>query len=622
MVKAGRLTLQFATVAFHFACLSHVTAFSASSSSRTRTIVGDTNNSDRVTSKSSFWESPSKVASLPDPPSDKILQSILERPHRGGFEPIWDIPTYSPTITYGKIPSDLIGTLATNGPGRIRIKGRQFGHWFDGDGYVTSLVLNGETNEVSFTGKYVRTERYNLQCNADDDDATRTRIDEPPLAFGGFWTQKGTGKWYENLICIPKNPANTATLWLPPRGNGSSRLYALCEGGNPIMLHPYTLETIGDETPFEKSRDINTDKADADADADAGAFFSAHFSKCHSTGKLYNHGTIINPFGPNSLKLMQMDEDGTVLQERVVNEHDLAYDAQLHDSAISSDYMAYITCPWIASDNAMVQMLIGREALGNMYQWDEEKGSYIYIHNLEDLSLKYKIKLPNLMSMYHLVDVYNEPEAGDTDEGGEVIYIRVAEHETNDRAKLEEQFGNPYQNAKASERQIRAKLREYKVICKVGEEPIVTVSDIGGSTGTNPPSPAPALCEFPALNAAWNPNTRNRYCWTNAASSDDVPWLDGIQKVDMLTGECSDVKTFGEGCYGCGPAFVPKDKDNGNAMSEDDGYIISNVYCSKDHRTDVVVLDAKTLDLLCRIGLEHHVPYQFHGDFMPHFLGM
>eukprot|EP00553_Chaetoceros_curvisetus_P014883 CAMPEP_0204650650 /NCGR_PEP_ID=MMETSP0718-20130828/11983_1 /ASSEMBLY_ACC=CAM_ASM_000674 /TAXON_ID=230516 /ORGANISM="Chaetoceros curvisetus" /LENGTH=140 /DNA_ID=CAMNT_0051674143 /DNA_START=93 /DNA_END=512 /DNA_ORIENTATION=+ len=138
MVEVGRHLLMFSS-------LLHVTAFSTTSRTTTAT-------------DSSFWESPSKVASLPDPPNGQILQSILERPYRGGFEPIWDIPTYSPTITNGQIPSDLIGTLATNGPGRIRIKGRRLGHWFDGDGYVTSLVLNGETNEISFTGKYVRTE--------------------------------------------------------------------------------------------------------------------------------------------------------------------------------------------------------------------------------------------------------------------------------------------------------------------------------------------------------------------------------------------------------------------------------------------------------------------------------
>jgi carotenoid cleavage dioxygenase-like enzyme len=46
------------------------------------------------------------------------------------------------------VPAELTGTLYRAGPGRIRLGAYKYEHWFDGDGYLTAIELDGEKNAV------------------------------------------------------------------------------------------------------------------------------------------------------------------------------------------------------------------------------------------------------------------------------------------------------------------------------------------------------------------------------------------------------------------------------------------------------------------------------------------
>jgi carotenoid cleavage dioxygenase-like enzyme len=80
----------------------------------------------------------------------------------------------------------------------------------------------------------------------------------------------------------------------------------------------------------------------------------------------------------------------------------------------------------------------------------------------------------------------------------------------------------------------------------------------------------------------------------------------------------SPVITFGKGSFAGAPAFIPR-KSTG-ITSEDDGFILTTIYRSLEHRSDIAILDAATLKILCLMELQHHVPYQFHGDFVDSYI--
>jgi carotenoid cleavage dioxygenase-like enzyme len=54
-------------------------------------------------------------------------------------------------------------TVARIGPGRIRIGERKYDHWFDGDGQMTVMHLNGSKQTATITSRLVQTDRVKLQ---------------------------------------------------------------------------------------------------------------------------------------------------------------------------------------------------------------------------------------------------------------------------------------------------------------------------------------------------------------------------------------------------------------------------------------------------------------------------
>ncbi len=78
----------------------------------------------------------------------------------------------------------------------------------------------------------------------------------------------------------------------------------------------------------------------------------------------------------------------------------------------------------------------------------------------------------------------------------------------------------------------------------------------------------------------------------------------------MSTGEEESI-TFGEGCYPSEPIFVPKTE----LTSEDDGYILTLVYNSQQHRNYIAILDAKNFKgrPLAKIYLKGFFHLTFHG---------
>lgn len=206
------------------------------------------------------------------------------------------------------------------------------------------------------------------------------------------------------------------------------------------------------------------------------------------------------------------------------------------------------------------------------------------------------------MTLYHLVDAFDEENT----DGTITLKVRVAEHIPPDCLALEQQFANQY-NVEDGTR-LYTILREYTFCLKDNGE-ILSVSDRDVCEEA-------ALCEFSAINTVWKPEQRRQYVWTNALSDESQVYLNGIEKVDMKHATTSPVVTFGEYSYGGPPAFIPSE----NATAEDHGFVIVTVYRALDHRSDIVILDAATLDILCTMKLKDHVPYQFHGDYLSGFM--
>ena len=190
----------------------------------------------------SYWSS--AAASSTTPP--RFLDAIRAEPWRGGVEPAEEVyPAVPLTVTQGEIPAALRGTLFRNGPGRIRIGEAQYGHWFDGDGYVVSVSLDGSQGTAMLTARYVDTPRARAQ----------RRHDGPGLATRGAWSPRADGSLLANLFRIPTNPANTnvitdSTVGVTWNGNVyGQKLKALSHSNDIVILRLVSRQQLHSQLP-------------------------------------------------------------------------------------------------------------------------------------------------------------------------------------------------------------------------------------------------------------------------------------------------------------------------------------------------------------------------------------
>lgn len=124
--------------------------------------------------------------------------------------------------------------------------------------------------------------------------------------------------------------------------------------------------------------------------------------------------------------------------------------------------------------------------------------------------------------------------------------------------------------------------------------------------------------DFPTLNPAYV-GRPYRYVYLVAAPADQPrSFAQTILKLDLETGATEDWSAEPYGFPG-EALFVPRSGTN----AEDDGWLLSLVYDSNHHRTDLVILDAQRLAQgpVARLHFRLHLPHGFHGQFVKDYFG-
>lgn len=105
---------------------------------------------------------------------------------------------------------------------------------------------------------------------------------------------------------------------------------------------------------------------------------------------------------------------------------------------------------------------------------------------------------------------------------------------------------------------------------------------------------------------------RHRFGYSAAVSLDESAVNDTVIKHDLVRGG-STVRSFGKGKEVGEFVFEPSSPE----AAEDDGVLMGFVYDAEAGRSDLVLLDAGTLDTVAKIHLPNRAPAGFHGNWVP-----
>ena len=274
---------------------------------------------------------------------------------------------FEPLRVEGTLPADLAGTLYRNGPGRFQIAGERIPHWFDGDGAVSAVRIEG--GRAHGAARLVRT------TGLEREERARKRL------FGGYGTPLAR-PLREMFMHDGKNTANTSVLlW-------QGRLFATCEAGQPYEIARGDLSTLGESS----------------LDGIVEGPFSAHSHRVPSRRTTYNFGMTIGM--GTQVDVYAMPDEGRASH---VTRFKIDGARLNHDFAATDRHLVLAFAPHYMS---LVQMILLRKAPVPSAAWKADRGTEIVVVPIDEPSKIVRFKVDAFL-MEHVVNAFED--------GGELV---------------------------------------------------------------------------------------------------------------------------------------------------------------------------------------------------------
>ena len=263
----------------------------------------------------------------------KLGESIASLPREHGFEPL---------RVEGEVPEGLRGTLVRNGPGVFDSFGREYEHWFDGDGVISAC---------RFTASGVEGAARVTQTPELREERAAGR-----MLYGSGFTRGPL--WSKRILGRGKNPTNIHALsW---RG----RLFAMAEMGLPVELNPSDLQSL---PPCRFDGLIKQT-------------LNAHSRLDPATKTTYLTGLTMGL--SSALDIYELPAAGA---PRLLTSVTLkGVTVMVHDFAITATYLVFLIHPVKV---ALWPVLLGTRAAAEAVRWAPEEGTEVILVRRDDASV-------------------------------------------------------------------------------------------------------------------------------------------------------------------------------------------------------------------------------------------
>ena len=456
-------------------------------------------------------------------------------------------------IIRGKPIHDLNGTLLRNGPGILERNGHWVHHPFDGDGMITAIKF--DNGKAFLTNKFVKTKGF-IEEERKNEFIYR----------GVFGTQKKGGIFNNALDLKFKNIANTHVVKL------GDKILALWEAAGPHALDPDNLETIGLTT-------LNGVLKPEEA-------FSAHpkidFNSNYSSEMMVTFGVKTGP--KSTIRLMEFSNAGK-------NSGDLLFDrkdsfngfAFLHDFAITTNWAIFLQN---AIDFNPLPFILGKKGAAQCLKSNLQKTAKFFL-------------IPRDSGLFRGQD----PLIIDAPEG--FVFHHVNAFEKDSEIILDSIFYDDFPSVGPDEDFRNINFESYPD--GKYKRTIIDLKNYTSKLNTI----SQQCCEF----ATVNPNylgLKSSYSWMACTKQNkgNAP-LQSIKKINLETKEELFWSAAPRG-FVSEPIMVPL-KDSKN---EDEGYLFIVIWNGERRRSDLIILDSKTLIEIAAYQLPVSIPHGLHGSWV------
>lgn len=383
------------------------------------------------------------------------------------------------------------------------------------------------------------------------------------MLYRGFGTNLPGGILANGLRARFKNAANTSLV------HHGGRLLALWEGGLPHALDPETLATLG---RFDFDGALRPDSA-LDRLIMPELPFSAHPTIDPDTGDLINFGTA---YGREPrLMYYRVDAAGVMREVRSIPLERMSF---VHDFVLTPRYAVFALTPVVFD---IPRALAGLATPVASLSHDEREPTVILLVP-RDGGAPRSFLAPGGF-IFHYVNGFEEDDHTVVLDGCWMPTLPGAQVA---RAAMRGEAA-PFEAATLT--RITLDLRRGVVSRRVWPD---------------------TTLELPTIHPA---HTMRRHRWAFGVSqiaSGRSSLSTALSCVDCQTGEALQ-RDFAPDLPG-EPLFVPRP----NSRDERDGWLLSLVYRSALHVSDLLILDARTLKTCAAARLPHHVPHGFHSIFV------
>lgn len=506
--------------------------------------------------------------------TEEMWKSFL-KPYKSAYEE--RAMVISDDMIVGNIPKDLKGTLLRNGPGLFDIGGKKIPQPFDGDGKVAMFCFDGNGSNPFFSTRFVRTKAFVEEQRANK-----------MLYRGAFSVGNPTGGFFYNPFDLSvKQVANTGIVrW-------ANKILALYERDLPYHVKDMTLETEGTTTmgggidePYFSAHNCITTEPDG----------SKRLIAFSASERGLDNRIVIWEFNENGEQIERVE---TVLKNAAFG--------FFHDLAVTEKHYIFVENPVkLNMKKFLFEYMFGKACIAECLEFVPSMNTKIHViprpgkSDKSDTHREYTC--PNPFFTFHHVNAFITGK-------GHIVLDTCALHSGMDfSANFESTTVSYYDDDVGKGMYTRlyidtdsGKVTEKKLMYRACDFPCVAPSVTGKPH-------AHAYIYGSAVNKpdAWGPpQVISKLSFLNGTQESGSP--ETAQKV----------YNPGENRWAQEPIFVPRE----GGAAEDDGWVLVIVYDANTDTSELVILDAISMNVEATIKLPFFMPPGLHGSWTDDYLG-